>query len=685
MKQTAENKTSEKKNLAWARAVRPLLIWLFLVYLEMLLILGNRTPLTTMLLGCIALFSLSAAAVIELLVTIWRSERVNFAILTVIMAIISIFFGVEYFCKVFFGHYMSVSSLLAGTKGVVTDFLDTTVRLVLSQFWMVLLFLLPLAVLIVLRCFHTISFESGSPQRIAAVVAIPLFFLAGTLLIGTNPTAKARYAAHYEFDMAAKSFGLGTGTRLDIQYLLFGNPSATGFSYVDHGTHRDNSDFPPEVMPEENPDVPEPVTYGYNALDIDFAALTQSAQDPVVAAIHNYVASLTPSRQNEYTGLFAGKNLIFITAEAFSKEVISPELTPTLYRMCTKGIQFKDYYQPAWGGSTSTGEYSNLTGLIPPYGVNSMVESAGKNMYYTLGNQLRRLDYFSRAYHPHTYNYYDRDLTHENMGYEKYLGYGNGLEDLITWQWPESDLELMEATVDTYIDRQSFSIYYMTVSGHANYNWYGNAMSAKHRSALDGMDACDGVRAYIACNLELESAMTYLIDRLEQAGIADDTVIVLGTDHYPYGLELESSDRFFAALDELYGYDWYTPWQRDHSALLVWSGCLENQEPIVVDTPVYSLDIVPTLSNLMGLSYDSRLLVGRDALSDAPPLVIWIDHSWMTDKACYNATADQYTVFEGYEDQADDAYFAAIQQIVSNKFSFSKNVIDKDYYNILFG
>ena len=69
MKQPTENKSSEKKNHAWVRAVRPLLIWLSLVYLEMLLILGNRTPLTAVLLGCIALFSLSAAAVIELLVT----------------------------------------------------------------------------------------------------------------------------------------------------------------------------------------------------------------------------------------------------------------------------------------------------------------------------------------------------------------------------------------------------------------------------------------------------------------------------------------------------------------------------------------------------------------------------------------------------------------------------------------
>lgn len=72
-----------------------------------------------------------------------------------------------------------------------------------------------------------------------------------------------------------------------------------------------------------------------------------------------------------------------------------------------------------------------MTGLIPAYGVSSMLETVGKNMYYTLVNQLRRAELFQPAYHPHTYNYYDRDLTHENLGYEKYLGYGNGLEDQV--------------------------------------------------------------------------------------------------------------------------------------------------------------------------------------------------------------------------------------------------------------
>lgn len=52
------------------------------------------------------------------------------------------------------------------------------------------------------------------------------------------------------------------------------------------------------------------------------------------------------------TGIFAGKNLIFITAEAFTAEVIDEDLTPTLYRLATKGIQFTDYYQPAGAGTT---------------------------------------------------------------------------------------------------------------------------------------------------------------------------------------------------------------------------------------------------------------------------------------------------------------------------------------------
>jgi len=678
----------EEKQVKRTRLLRPLALPLFLwgalFYDELLLMIGSRAPLSLSALLYAAVFSVPAAAVIFLLCSLCLDNRANTIILTVILFLIAIFFGIEYFCKVFFSHYMSIGSILAGTKGVITDFFDVIVRLVLRGFWMVLLLFLPPAALILLRRRGYLPPAGSGPVRLTAALAVVVFFLLGRGLVQLNQTARERYTTHYEFSSATASFGLGASSRLDLRYLIFGNPYSSSFDFENLPQPEPGDETPPDD-PVVNPGDVTPVDYGYNSVDIDFAALSQTAPNSVLADTHAYVASLAPSRKNEYTGLFAGKNLIFITAEAFSKELISPQLTPTLYRLYTKGINFTDYYQPIWGGSTSTGEFSNLTGLVPAYAVDSILETADNNMYYTAGNQLRRLGYFSRAYHAHSFDYYSRELTHENLGYDKYTGYGNGLEDRITWQWPESDLELMEATVDEYIDHQPFSIYYMTVSGHANYNWFGNYMSAKHHDEVADLDACEGVKAYIACNLELEAAMTYLLDRLESAGIADDTVIVLGTDHYPYGLELESSPEYSTALDELYGFDWSTPWERDHSALIIWSGCLEDEEPIVVDTPVYSLDILPTLSNLMGFPFDSRLLAGRDVFSDAAPFVMFVDYSWLTDKASYNMTTGTLTVFPGHESEVDDDYVAAMKRLAYNKFAFSKNVLDTDYYNILFG
>ena len=35
--------------------------------------------------------------------------------------------------------------------------------------------------------------------------------------------------------------------------------------------------------------------------------------------------------------------------------------------------------------------------------------------------------------------------------------------------WPNSDLEMIDVTVDDYINNDKFLAYYMTVSGHLNY------------------------------------------------------------------------------------------------------------------------------------------------------------------------------------------------------------------------
>lgn len=425
--------------------------------------------------------------------------------------------------------------------------------------------------------------------------------------------------------------------------------------------------------------------YGYNAINIDFDAF--SAAYPSIAELNNYVSSLEPSEKNPYTGIFKGKNLILICAEAFSDLVIDEELTPTLYRMTHNGIYFSDYYQPTWGGSTSTGEYSFLMGLVPKDGVKSILETRNNNNYFTLGNQLQRLGYTSCAYHNGNYDFYDRNLTHQNLGYSNYYGFGNGLEKIIKKY--SDDTTMLDATVDLYLDKQPFSLYYMTISGHSTYT----ADNVKTKKYLDRVLARypgkykATTNYYLCYQLELENALTVLIDKLETAGIADDTVICITADHYPYGLENSSTfgnDQDYVA--DLYGYKYSTPWEKDHSSWILWSGCLENDLSAYscqIPEPTYSLDIVPTLSNLFGVNYDSRMLVGRDVFSDTEAIVVWNSYSWRTVQGSYNAGSRSFTPNYGY--QYDKEYIDRINSIVKNKIYFSGQAVKTDYYGIIFG
>mgnify|MGYP001167127901 FL=1 len=622
---------------------------------------------------CITLFALSAGFLFAFAASFGRTVTVRRVIAIVISSVCGVACLTEYFVQEFFKTYMSPRSIFSAAGGVVGEYSGTIISIIFNGLWRILLVAAP----IVLFCIYNRGKRERPVNKLRRRLALGVFcvvaFLLAHIFALTLSPDKNRYTNEYDFDGAVRGFGLGTGLRLDFQHLLF--PGDGEFTQVDAD---------PKDKDQKDPDpTPEPTVYKDNVMNLDFAALAAATKDEKLAAMHRYVASVTPSKQNEYTGLFKGKNLILISAEAFSAEVIDPQMTPTLYRLANKGIKFTDYYQPAWGGSTSTGEYSNVLGLVPTAGVSSMKQTVGHNLYLTMGNQLKRLGYFSTAYHNHTYSYYGRDKTHKNLGYANYIGMGNGMEAGVKPTWPESDQEMMNFTVPQYINKQPFSIYYMTVSGHCSYTTDGNRMSAKNFDAYKDSNHCDLVKGYLAANLELEYAMRDLVNALETAGIADNTVIVLATDHYPYGLDKkETYSGGVDGLSDLYGYAADDVFKRDHSALIIWSGCIEDKN-IVVDTPTYSLDIVPTLSNLFGVDYDSRLLVGRDVFSDQMPLALWGNYSWKTDKGTYNASKGKFTPNEGVTVPED--YVKTVSATVRNKIKYSDYVLKNDYFKTLFG
>ncbi len=410
---------------------------------------------------------------------------------------------------------------------------------------------------------------------------------------------------------------------------------------------------------------PTPIDTSPNVMQIDFSALAEAETDPAVKELHKYFAVAEGTRKNEYTGMFEGYNLISICAEAFSPDIISEELTPTLYRMFNEGFRFTNYYEGIWFSSTSDGEYLMNTGLYPQQ-YSSMAKTQDNLMYFCLGNQFSRLGYDCYAYHNHSYDYYDRHLSHPNLGYD-YKGEGGGLQYQDTW--PESDLLMVQETLHEYINADRFHAYYMTVSGHKDYLFTSNAMARKNKELVEGLEYSEPVLAYIACNLELEHALTYLVEELEKAGRLDETVFVLTSDHYPYGL----TD---AEVAELRGAEFESEFDLYREGLLIWNSKME--QPVVVDKPCANVDVLPTVSNLFGLEYDSRLLMGNDIMSDHPGYVLFNNWSLITELCEYSTRTQTTTVYEGVE--LPEGYVSTMHSILGTKFNLAKKILDLDYY-----
>ncbi|HZK02011.1 MAG TPA: LTA synthase family protein, partial [Anaerovoracaceae bacterium] len=352
--------------------------------------------------------------------------------------------------------------------------------------------------------------------------------------------------------------------------------------------------------------------------------------------------------------------------EAFSTLALNETTTPTLCRLSEEGFVFNNFYNPIWNVSTSDGEYVTLTGLIPKSGIWSFKRSAKNYMPYGFGNLLKPLGYTCKAYHNHYYSYYSRDESHPNLGYE-YKGLGNGLK--ITETWPESDLEMLEITATKDIVNAPFHTYYMTVSGHLNYTFYGNYIAKKHKGKVEHLQYSEPCLAYLACNIDLDLAVSYLIDQLTAAGQLENTVIVLSGDHYPYGLTDDE-------IDELAGYEIEKKFEKFRSTLIIWSG--DMSEPIEIDKVCSSLDIMPTLANLFGLKFDSRLIVGQDILSESPGLVELNDRSWITDLGRYDASKNRFIPNPGVD--LGDEYARNILNRVNKSFEYSAKILENDYY-----
>lgn len=601
-----------------------------------------------------------------------------------------------------FATYLSVTGSI-GMTGQAFDFLDVIKKEMFTEWWILVLLLLPFVGYCAYLCRKIqrpmVSWKRYGYQMLTILLCYLVSYGCMRLNRKGDYTAYEIYKSYTSVDLAVKKLGVCESFYVDIRAFVedklhIGSHDIVFVEEEEHPSETfDQSHMQMEDMQNnttehstfgtgnstiatEDATTEEVIDTSPNVLPIDLDELIESESNSNIVSIHEYVQSVTPTNKNEYTGMFEGYNVIFVVAEGFSGYMLDKELTPTLYKLAHEGFYFKNYYTPLWYGSTLGGEYANLTGLMPKNGSYLSMEKAGRNkndMMFTLGIQLSRQGYKTTGYHNNSYRYYDRHISHPNMGYE-WIGVGNGYEPERsggTQLWPQSDLTMISQTFDQYKDEEPFHTYYLTVSGHVMYNFSGNAMALRHKDFVEDLPYSETTKAYLACQHELELAMTELVTRLEEEGLADHTVIILTADHVPYDNK--------EICDELAGYTLDSTFEWYKNALIIWSGSME--EPVTVRKYCSSLDVLPTVSNLLGLPYDSRMLVGQDILSDSEGLVIFNDRSFITDKCSYDANTGKVKSLDG--SQIDDAYVETKIAQVKNKFNMAESICNYDYYRYI--
>lgn len=616
----------------------------------------------------------------------WFKQKWNRILNPVIMVIPFIYYVVQLVYYRIFGSFFSISMIGMGADAIGNFGWSLKDTLKDSVGWILLCFL-PVALSIAYAVFAPEKSFKGFNLKTHLLSYVQVFYLwvLGILLL--LPFGNGEFSPYYAYsssfintDTASIRIGVLTNSIVEVGHKFFGSQIVE-----ENGLSNQVSDPSLNIPVNTEPSIDT----SPNIIDsVDFNALKQQTDDKGKQELCDYFGSLTGTNKNEYTGTLKGYNLIYICAEGFSKYAIDPNVTPTLYKMSNGGIVLNNYYN-AFKNTTTNGEFSFMTGLWPDVSrdadanstAGSFVQSKNNFMPFSSANMFNNIGAKTYAYHNFRGYYYQRNKTHANLGFSslRFMDGNNRMK--FTTSWPSSDYEMMQQSVDDYINDEQFHAYYMTFSGHGPYS-EANPIAVRNletvKQLLGDRKLTETAKYYLAANYELEKAMTLLLEKLEAAGKLDKTMIVIAGDHYPYYL----SEYHYNSLA---GHKVDTNFEKFSSTCIMYCSGIET---VQVDTPCCNVDILPTVYNLFGMEYDSRLLMGTDVFANNTHIATLYNNSFITDKVKYNSKngkAEWLPGTEGMSDAEKENYLNYCITTTKNRYAASLSLIDENFYRFVFG
>lgn len=576
------------------------------------------------------------------------SKKINKIVFLSLSFIIMMIYEIQFIYYKMMGYVCSVASLtMAGNAAAGYE---NILGYIIRNWYSVILLSLPFILLLIFN--KKMDFERNiNLKKVIFSLSSYIVFLL-YLLIGKNEIY-SNYNLYNNTShplMITQKLGVLTELRLDIKRMIFGLNEKL-----------ENSEI-------ENYDE------GYNITNFDFDKKTNNKK---INELNQYFKYNRATLKNEYTGIYKGKNIIYILAESLYPIAIDKDLTPTLYKMTYEGFNFTNYYTPLYSKSTSDGEYMADWGLLPKADNKSNLNSSMNNSNpYMLVSMFNNENYNTYAYHNYYGYFYDRKDYFQNIGFKNYKFCEDGIVESCKMGdfFHASDEEMFKNTVKEYINDSNFFVNYVTLSAHGVYKYDKNTVAHKYYDLVEDYNYPEELKVYLSANIDLDRGLQYLIEELEKANKLEDTVFVITPDHYPYYLNPIGLNVLNLRSIE----DKTDKYNLHHNSLIIWNMANEYKE---INKYSSIIDVLPTVLNLFGFEYDSRLLIGKDILSSNEGIVMFSDYSWLNENGKYDATKDEFVCNSPCNISKN--YVNTINKYVKNAFTASSLIQKYDYYKYL--
>lgn len=331
-------------------------------------------------------------------------------------------------------------------------------------------------------------------------------------------------------------------------------------------------------------------------------------------------SKLTDAAENNLTGVFEGKNVIFLQLEGMDSWLLNEQDTPNLYAMQKNAYVFNNHFSYYnGGGSTFNSELAVNTGLITPVSYNQNAYTFNKNLFnHSMANLLKKRGYSLNAFHMNTREYYSRGINYTNWGYDNYYGLidENKYDDLSY----ELDTELIRNK--KFYDRMFktvglFAHYIITYTPHTPFTTtkgLGQFLSQNLYDENVDLSEEDTARMYAR---ETDDMVGMLLEALKENNLYNDTVIVAYADHYLYTIKDKTVlDKYKNTENNLI----------NQTPFFIWSSSTVKKEINKVNSQI---DILPTVLNMFGIKYKQEYYIGRDIFDDSySGYAFFSDYSW---------------------------------------------------------